>query len=167
MLLRSLDGVTLRAWKGYRGDASATVAMRRLLLMDHYTGPVSSVGPSSPSVRRRRPVIPPRAGVRPRAYLPGVPEYRFTPYFEREVLRKRPYLRKEWCIQAVESPIRSEEQENNRCRFWIAVPELGGRYLRVVTLADRVLFITHSPIAGSSHEAELLRRHRLPLHRSL
>jgi len=77
-----------------------------------------------------------------------VREYRFTPYFEREVLRKRPYLRKEWCIQAVESPIRAEEQENNRCRFWIAVPELGGRYLRVITLADRVTIHNAFPDRG-------------------
>jgi uncharacterized protein YuzE len=28
-----------------------------------------------------------------------VPEYKFTEYFEKEVLRKRPYLKKEWCIR--------------------------------------------------------------------
>jgi len=47
-----------------------------------------------------------------------VPEYRFTEYFEKEVLRKRPYLQKLWCIGVVENPIRSELQENNRYRFW-------------------------------------------------
>jgi hypothetical protein len=77
-----------------------------------------------------------------------VPEYRFTPYFEREVLRKRPYLRKEWCIRAIENPVRTEPQENNRYRFWIAVPELGGRYLRVVTLADRVTIHNAFPDRG-------------------
>jgi hypothetical protein len=30
--------------------------------------------------------------------------YHFTEYFEREVLRKRPYLRREWCIRVIESP---------------------------------------------------------------
>ena len=35
-----------------------------------------------------------------------MPEYRFTEYFEREVLRKRPYLRREWCIAVVENPVR-------------------------------------------------------------
>jgi hypothetical protein len=64
--------------------------------------------------------------------------YRFTEYFEREVLRRRPYLSKGMCIRAVESPIRSERQERNRHRFWAACPELGGRYLRVVTLEDMV-----------------------------
>jgi hypothetical protein len=66
-----------------------------------------------------------------------VPIYRFTEYFEREVLRKRPYLRKEWCIRTVEEPLRVERQDNNRYRFWGWVPELHGRYLRVVTLEDR------------------------------
>lgn len=65
-------------------------------------------------------------------------EYRFTEYFEQEVLRKRPYLKKEWCMQVVDHPLRSEPQENNRYRFWGEVPEFDGRYLRVVTLADRV-----------------------------
>ena len=65
-------------------------------------------------------------------------EYRFTEYFEKEVLRKRPYIKKEECMQFLEKPSRSEPQENNRYRFWGEVPELKGRYLRVVTLADRV-----------------------------
>lgn len=62
--------------------------------------------------------------------------YRFTPYFENEVLRKRPYLKREWCVAAIERPLRVEAQEGNRLRYWIQVPELGGRYLRVITLAD-------------------------------
>jgi hypothetical protein len=32
-------------------------------------------------------------------------DYEFTDYFEREVLRKRPYLRKEWCIRVIENPL--------------------------------------------------------------
>ncbi len=63
--------------------------------------------------------------------------YKFTEYFEKEVLRKRPYLKKEWCIQVVESPIRVEQQEHNRFRFWGVIAELGDRVLRVVTLEDR------------------------------
>ena len=62
--------------------------------------------------------------------------YRFTEYFETEVLRKRPYLKKAWCIHVLENAIRMEQQEKNRFRFWAAVPELDGRYLRVVTLED-------------------------------
>lgn len=63
--------------------------------------------------------------------------YSFTRYFENEVLRKRPYLRKAWCVYVVEHAVRVEPQEQNRYRFWAAIPELGGRYLRVVTLADK------------------------------
>ena len=43
-----------------------------------------------------------------------MPEYRFTDYFEGEVLRKRPYLQREWCIRVVENPVRTERQEGNR-----------------------------------------------------
>jgi hypothetical protein len=64
-------------------------------------------------------------------------EYGFTAYFENEVLRKRPYLRKEWCIRVVEKPLRMEPQEHDRFRFWGAIEELEGRVLRVITLADR------------------------------
>jgi hypothetical protein len=67
-----------------------------------------------------------------------VPPYKFTAYFENEVLRKRPYLTREMCIRVIESSIRSEPQEQDRHRFWTRVDELGGRYLRVVTLADKV-----------------------------
>ena len=65
-------------------------------------------------------------------------QYQYTPYFENEVLRKRPYLQKKWCIQVLEYPIRMERQEGNRRRFWGLVQELGGRVLRVVTLEDKV-----------------------------
>lgn len=53
-------------------------------------------------------------------------EYRFTDYFEKEVLRKRPYLRREWCVRVVENPIRFEPQEMNRYRFWGEIEELEG-----------------------------------------
>ena len=64
-------------------------------------------------------------------------EYAFTTYFDREVLRKRPYLKKEWCIRVLENPLQVEKQENNRYRFWGTVDELEGRVLRVVTLKDK------------------------------
>jgi hypothetical protein len=65
-------------------------------------------------------------------------QYKFTPYFENEVLRKRSYLKKAWCIRVVESPVKIEQQEHNRYRFWAPVQELGGRFLRVVTLEDKL-----------------------------
>ena len=64
--------------------------------------------------------------------------YRYTAYFENEVMRKRPYLRREWCIRVIEDAIHSERQEYNRFRFWARIAELDDRYLRVVTLADKV-----------------------------
>lgn len=64
-------------------------------------------------------------------------EYSYTAYFENEVLRKRPYLKKEWCVRVVENPIRVEPQGNDRFRFWGEIKELQGRYLRVITLSDR------------------------------
>ena len=44
---------------------------------------------------------------------------------------------KAMCIRVVEAPIRREMQDDGeRVRFWAPVPELGGRFLRVVTLAN-------------------------------
>ena len=57
-------------------------------------------------------------------------------YFEEQVLRKRPYLRREWCERIVAAPIKQEIQADGRIRFWGVVPELGGRVVRVVTLGD-------------------------------
>jgi hypothetical protein len=74
--------------------------------------------------------------------------YRFTAYFENEVLRKRPYLKKEWCIRVLENPIRSESQEKNRYRFWGQIEELEGRVLRVVTLADKITIHNAFPDRG-------------------
>ncbi len=64
-------------------------------------------------------------------------KYRFTDYFEKEVLRKRPYIKKEWCVQVLENPIAVEQQENNRFRFWGIIEELEGTALRVITLEDK------------------------------
>jgi hypothetical protein len=75
-------------------------------------------------------------------------QFRFTEYFETRVLRKRPYLKKEWCIAVVQKPVRSEPQEHDRFRFWALVPELGGRYLRVITLEDKVTIHNAFPDRG-------------------
>ena len=58
-----------------------------------------------------------------------------TRYFEEQVLRKRSYIRREWCEAALRRPLRREEQPDGRVRYWTFVAELG-KYLRVVTLAD-------------------------------
>ena len=74
--------------------------------------------------------------------------YQFTPYFEQEVLRKRPYLTKDMCIRVVEAPLRMDRQEKNRFRFWAAVAELDGRYLRVITLDDQLTIHNAFPDRG-------------------
>jgi len=67
----------------------------------------------------------------------GADNLRLHGVLEKEVLRKRPYLTKEMCVRVVEQPVRAEPHEGNRYRFSALVPELGNRYLRVVTLDDR------------------------------
>jgi len=64
--------------------------------------------------------------------------YKFTSYFENEVLNKRSYLKKEWCMRVLESPVKMERQENNRYRFWAPIKELDNRFLRVVTLDGKL-----------------------------
>ena len=62
-----------------------------------------------------------------------------TRYFEEQVLRKRPYLRREWCEDALEAPIRREVQADGRIRLWTRVTlaaETRPRFLRVVILND-------------------------------
>jgi hypothetical protein len=75
-------------------------------------------------------------------------QYGFTPYFENEVLRKRPYIKKEWCIRVIEHPLKTEPQEHNRYRFWAAIEELEGRILRVVTLEDKITIHNAFPDRG-------------------
>ncbi len=75
-------------------------------------------------------------------------KYRFTAYFKNEVLRKRPYIRKEYCIRVIRNPLKVEVQENERVRFWGVIPQMRGRVLRVVTLADRVTIHNAFPDRG-------------------
>jgi hypothetical protein len=62
-----------------------------------------------------------------------------TRYFEEQVLRKRPYIDREWCQQVLASPIRREVQADGRIRVWGRIQQASQtrpRYLRVVTLED-------------------------------
>jgi len=59
-----------------------------------------------------------------------------TRYFEEQVLRKRPYIRREYCEKIIARPLRRVTPADGRIRFWGRVPELGNRVLRVVTLGD-------------------------------
>jgi hypothetical protein len=62
-----------------------------------------------------------------------------TRYFEEQVLRKRPYLQREWIAATLVDPLRREPQDDGRIRFWSRV-DLEGEgksyILRVVTLED-------------------------------
>jgi hypothetical protein len=64
-------------------------------------------------------------------------DYKYTDYFIKEVLRKRPYINKQWCIDVIENPIKMEKQGNDRYRFWGRVSQLDDRIFRVVTLGDK------------------------------
>lgn len=58
-----------------------------------------------------------------------------TRYFEEQVLRKRPYIRREWCERVLTAPARRQVEPNGRIRHWAFIAEID-RYLRVVTLED-------------------------------
>lgn len=61
-----------------------------------------------------------------------------TKYFE--VTRSRPDragIQAEWIQRAVEHPEHQHVQSDGRIRRWVRIPEAGGRYLRVILLADR------------------------------
>ncbi len=60
-----------------------------------------------------------------------------TAYFE--AMRTRPdraVIRDDWVERARDLPCREHIQADGRIRRWVQVPEAGGRYLRVVLLAD-------------------------------
>lgn len=62
-----------------------------------------------------------------------------TRYFREQVLRKRPYIDPDWCMDVVIAPLRREVQEDGRLRFWGRVRDprdANWRVLRVVTLSD-------------------------------
>lgn len=76
-----------------------------------------------------------------------------TRYFEEQVLRKRPYIKREWCDAAIRAPQKREPQPDGRVRYWIFVPELG-KYLRVVTLADGETIHNAFPDRGFTENKE-------------
>jgi hypothetical protein len=60
---------------------------------------------------------------------------RTTRYFEEQVMRKRPYIQREWCERAIHDPEKREIQPDGRIRYYYFVPQIG-KYLRVITLED-------------------------------
>ena len=60
-----------------------------------------------------------------------------TRYFE--ATRNRPdraIIRDDWIRRAIHEPIGESVQQDGRIRRWVEVPEMEGRYLRVVLLED-------------------------------
>mgnify|MGYP000411287657 CR=1 FL=1 len=62
-----------------------------------------------------------------------------TAYFE--LFRNRPdraIIKDEWIERTINCPEAEMVQEDGRIRRWAKVEEMGGRYLRVVLLADGI-----------------------------
>ncbi len=60
-----------------------------------------------------------------------------TRYFE--ATRKRPdraLIKVEWIEQVVRFPVSESIQEDGRIRRWAPIPEMEGRFLRVILLED-------------------------------
>ena len=75
-----------------------------------------------------------------------------TRYFDEQVLRKRPYLKREWCERIIARPVRREQQQDGRIRYWGYVDGLGGRALRVITLPDGITVHNAFPDRGFEEE---------------
>ena len=62
---------------------------------------------------------------------------KFTLYFETMHARPdRADIRLEWIQRVTEQPDKETIQADGRIRRWAAIPEAGGRFLRVILLAD-------------------------------
>ncbi len=61
-----------------------------------------------------------------------------TEYFREQVLRKRPYLRIEWCLAILALPFELKFRQMGAFGSG-ATPELFGKALRVITLSDGIM----------------------------
>jgi hypothetical protein len=62
---------------------------------------------------------------------------KFTRYFQ--TIRCRPdraSIKLEWIEHVVRNPVKEAAQGDGRIRRWAPIPEMGGRYLRVILLSD-------------------------------
>lgn len=63
---------------------------------------------------------------------------RCTQYFLRTRQRAdRQWILEDWILRVVADPAHVAQQADRRWRLWRAIPEAGGRFLRVVLLKDR------------------------------
>jgi hypothetical protein len=66
-----------------------------------------------------------------------VGEVRFTRYFlEIRTHSDRAAILDEWIERAMVHPLQEEVQTDGRIRRWVQIPEMEGRFLRVVLLPD-------------------------------
>ena len=62
---------------------------------------------------------------------------KFTRYFEDMRLRPdRANIKVEWIERAINQPLKEVIQADGRIRRWAQIPEMEGRYLRVILLSD-------------------------------
>ena len=62
---------------------------------------------------------------------------KFTRYFEE--MRKRPdraAIAEDWIQRAIDHPAKEVIQADGRIRRWAQIPQMGGKYLRVILLSD-------------------------------
>ena len=58
-----------------------------------------------------------------------------TPYFDKNMREKRPYLLLEWCQQALVAPDHKLVQPDGRVRYYKYIVD-AGKFIRVITLED-------------------------------
>ena len=54
-------------------------------------------------------------------------------------MRQRPdrsMIQEEWIQRVIDHPVKEVIQQDGRIRRWAPIAEMGGRYLRVILLAD-------------------------------
>jgi hypothetical protein len=62
---------------------------------------------------------------------------KFTRYFQAMRLRPdRSIIQLEWIQRVIDHPVKEVIQQDGRIRRWAPVPEMDGRYLRVILLSD-------------------------------
>lgn len=62
---------------------------------------------------------------------------KFTRYFQ--AIRQRPdraAIRLEWIQRVIKDPVKEVVQKDGRIRRWAPIPEMKGKYLRVILLPD-------------------------------
>jgi hypothetical protein len=62
---------------------------------------------------------------------------KFTQYFQAMRLRPdRSIIQLEWIQRVIDHPVKEVIQQDGRIRRWAPVPEMDGKYLRVILLPD-------------------------------